>query len=203
MSGSKCGRGALESPLWSWSSCLWHDGKPWDPCEGCTFFTAQAQRPAYLHSRDVTLAVFCEGTHAESRPYADFVENHLPWYSARDADTAGWVLVRFHRLLPPGRRAVYETYWSTGRGTEPMAWSYALLDGTVYGRQEVWEDSPEGWPHEVGTRGEQFRIAGRPTIQWSVSQQTARARVLSGTLSPGLNLLAAWGPLRTQPSVLP
>jgi predicted dithiol-disulfide oxidoreductase (DUF899 family) len=52
---------------------------------------------------------------------------------------------------------VYETYWSTGRGTEAMAWSYALLDRTVYGRQETWEDSPEGWPRDVGTRGEQFR----------------------------------------------
>ena len=66
---------------------MWHDGKPWEQqCEGCTFFTAQVQRPAYLHSRDATLAVFCQGTYAESRPYADFVENRLPWYSARDAD---------------------------------------------------------------------------------------------------------------------
>ena len=42
---------------------MWHDGKPWEQqCEGCTFFTAQVQRPAYLHSRDATLAVFCQGT---------------------------------------------------------------------------------------------------------------------------------------------
>jgi hypothetical protein len=25
--------------------------------------------------------------------------------------------------------------------------SYGLLDLTVYGRQETWEDSPAGWPH--------------------------------------------------------
>jgi hypothetical protein len=42
----------------------------------------QAQRPAYLHSRDVTLGVLCQGTYAESRPYADFVENRLPWLGA-------------------------------------------------------------------------------------------------------------------------
>jgi hypothetical protein len=54
-----------------------------------------------------------------------------------------------------------------------MAWSYALLDRTVCGRQEVWEDSPEGWPRDIGTYGEQFRIAGRPTIQWSVADRAA------------------------------
>lgn len=32
---------------------MWHDGKPWDQqCEGCTFFTAQTQRPAYLCTVD-------------------------------------------------------------------------------------------------------------------------------------------------------
>ena len=41
---------------------------------------------------------------------------------------------------------VFETYWSTGRGTEAGASSYHLLDLTVYGRQETWEDSPDGWP---------------------------------------------------------
>jgi predicted dithiol-disulfide oxidoreductase (DUF899 family) len=150
---------------------MWHDGKPWDQqCEGCTFFTAQAQRPAYLHSRDVTLAVFCQGTYPESRPYADFVENRLPWYSARDADAL--VAGRWFGFLACYLRfddRVFETYWSTGRGTEAVAWSYALLDRTVYGRQETWEDSPEGWPQHFGTRGEQFRSAGRPTIQWSLT----------------------------------
>ena len=62
---------------------------------------------------------------------------------------------------------VFETYWSTGRGTEAGANSYHLLDLTVYGRQETWEESPEGWPQPYATRGEQFRTDGRPTAQWS------------------------------------
>ncbi|WP_272920983.1 DUF899 family protein [Streptomyces sp. SID2888] len=36
--------------------------------------------------------------------------------------------------------------WATGRGVEPMAPSYGILDMTVHGRQETWEDSPPGWP---------------------------------------------------------
>ena len=68
---------------------------------------------------------------------------------------------------------VHETWWTTGRGVEPMAWSYGLLDRTVYGRQERWEDSPSGWPQDVEARGGSFRVAGRPTIQWSVTDEPA------------------------------
>jgi len=48
-----------------------------------------------------------------------------------------------------------------------MAPSYGLLDMTVYGRQEEWEDSPDGWPQGFRTDGDQFRLDGRPTSQWS------------------------------------
>jgi hypothetical protein len=48
-----------------------------------------------------------------------------------------------------------------------MAPSYGLLDISVYGRQETWEDSPAGWPQRFGTTGDQFRTDGRPTAQWS------------------------------------
>jgi hypothetical protein len=64
---------------------------------------------------------------------------------------------------------VFETYWITNRGVEVMAPSYGLLDMTVYGRQETWEDSPAGWPQHWANanNGEQFRTDGRPTAQWS------------------------------------
>ncbi|MGA9992762.1 MAG: DUF899 family protein [Thiobacillaceae bacterium] len=39
-----------------------------------------------------------------------------------------------------------QTFWTTGRGVEAMDSSYDLLDMTVCGRQETWEDSPTGWP---------------------------------------------------------
>ncbi|MEV0386795.1 hypothetical protein [Nonomuraea sp. NPDC050643] len=47
-----------------------------------------------------------------------------------------------------------------------MAPSYGLLDRTVYGRQEDWEDSPDGWPQRWGSTGGQFQLDGRPTAQW-------------------------------------
>ncbi len=53
----------------------------------------------------------------------------------------------------------------TRRGLDAMDCSYALLDMTVYGRQETWEDSPTGWPQ--GGNMDTLRANGRPTSQWS------------------------------------
>jgi predicted dithiol-disulfide oxidoreductase (DUF899 family) len=148
---------------------MWHDGKPApEQCEGCTFFTGHAQELSYLHSRDVTYATFCQGTYAESARYRDFMGWEMPWYSARDADAIlqGRHFGFYACFLRDGDR-VFETYWNTGRGTEAGANSYHLLDLTVYGRQEQWEDSPEGWPQPYAMAGEQFRLRERPTSQWS------------------------------------
>jgi predicted dithiol-disulfide oxidoreductase (DUF899 family) len=62
---------------------------------------------------------------------------------------------------------VFETYWTNGRGVEAMNNSYALLDLTVHGRQEWWEDSPTGWPQRWGAADDPYRTDGRPIAQWS------------------------------------
>jgi hypothetical protein len=40
-----------------------------------------------------------------------------------------------------------------------------LLDLTVHGRPETWEDSSAGWPQ--GDIMDTLRTNGRPTAQWS------------------------------------
>jgi predicted dithiol-disulfide oxidoreductase (DUF899 family) len=149
---------------------MWYDGNPApEQCEGCTFFTGHAQELSYLHDRDVTYATFCQGPYPESSRYRDFMGWPMPWYSLRDGAErllAGRSFGAYVSYLRDGAR-VFETYWNTGRGTEAGATSYHLLDLTVYGRQETWEDSPEGWPQSFGTDGQQFRHDGRPTAQWS------------------------------------
>jgi predicted dithiol-disulfide oxidoreductase (DUF899 family) len=41
---------------------------------------------------------------------------------------------------------VYRTWHTDGRGTEQLSYAFALIDLLPYGRQEEWQDSPEGWP---------------------------------------------------------
>jgi len=68
-------------------------------------------------------------------------------HASLDALLVGRRIGRMHLVcyLRDGDR-VFETYWTTLRGVEAMDYSYALMDLTVYGRQEPWEDSPPGWP---------------------------------------------------------
>jgi len=162
---------------------MWHTRHPAaEQCEGCTWVTSQVTELSYLHSRGITYAVLCQGSYEESARYHDFMGWEMPWYSAEGSlDT----------LLTPPKRAglmhlacylrhgdrVFETYWTTIRGVEAMDYSYALMDLTVYGRQEAWEDSPSGWPrvgHLTRTDGgppDWPRLSewagGRPTAQWS------------------------------------
>ncbi len=149
---------------------MWYNGRPAsEQCEGCTWLTSQIRELSYLHSRDVTYAVFCQGPYEESARYRDFMGWELPWYSAfdsRETLLAGRRVGMFHIVcyLRQGSR-VFETYWTTGRGGEVIDISYDLLDLTVYGRQEKWEDSPKGWPQ--GNIIDTLRSNGRPISQWS------------------------------------
>ena len=153
---------------------MWYTGQPVaDQCEGCTFFNGQVRELSFLHSRDVTYAVLCQGPFEESVRYRDFMGWEMPWYSAQDSAEAllagrgpvnKFYLVCYLRC---GDR-VFETYWTNGRGVEAMDNSNSLLDLTVYGRQETWEDSPVRWPRNSEITGEQhsYRTKGRPIAQW-------------------------------------
>ena len=149
---------------------MWHTGRPAaEQCEGCTLYTSQLRELSFIHSRDVTYATFCQGPYEESVRYRDFMGWQMPWYSAQQSlDTllVGRRVGRLHIVcyLRRGSR-VFETYWTTARGVEVMGNSYALLDLTVYGRQEKSEDSPDGWPKWSKDK-HNYRIDGRPIPQW-------------------------------------
>jgi predicted dithiol-disulfide oxidoreductase (DUF899 family) len=152
---------------------MWHNSQPAEgQCEGCTFYNGQVRELAYLHTRDVTYATFCQGPFAESNRYREFMGWDVPWYSiedSADALLAGRPYNRFYLVsyVRDGDR-VFETYWTRGRGIEGMSPTYGLLDVTVYGRQETFEDSPAGWPRHWGGELEHpYRENGRPAAQWS------------------------------------
>src|SRR6202158_6318021 len=154
---------------------MWHTGHPApEQCEGCTWVTTQVRELSYLHSRDVTFAVFCQGPYEESILYRDFMGWEMPWYSALgslETLLIGRRVGRMHIVcyLRLGSK-VFETYWTTARGVEVRDNNYHLLDLTVYGRQEKWEDSPSGWPQQCTyTRSptwEPVWPGGRPIAQW-------------------------------------
>jgi predicted dithiol-disulfide oxidoreductase (DUF899 family) len=149
---------------------MWHTGKPApEQCEGCTWVTSQVRELSYIHARDATYAVFCQSPYEESRRYRDFMGWEMPWYSALgslEVLLEGRRVGRMHLVCYLRQESrVFETYWTTSRGVEYMDNSYRLLDLTVYGRQERFEDSPAGWPQPPqGT--DTMRADGRPLAQW-------------------------------------
>jgi predicted dithiol-disulfide oxidoreductase (DUF899 family) len=161
---------------------MWHDGQPWEAqCEGCTVISAHIQRPlAYAHERDLTVAIFSQGTYAESAPYAEFLGYRTPWWSARDSVVVADRPFGFYAFyVRDDHNNCFETYWTTGRGTELGLWSYDLLDRSVFGRQEPWQDAPDGWPlasdddGDEAVDGRQWRTQGRPTVQREVTDVPA------------------------------
>jgi predicted dithiol-disulfide oxidoreductase (DUF899 family) len=166
---------------------MWHDGRPAaEQCEGCTWNNTQVTERSYLYSRDITYAVLCQGPYDESSRYREFMNWDLPWYSAKpslDALLVGRQVGMMHVVcyVRDGDR-VFETYWTTGRGVEAVDHNHRLMDLTVWGRQEPWETSPDGWPQAcTSTRTETGPPTWTPVVTWPSGRPIAQwSRVAAG-----------------------
>ncbi len=150
---------------------MWHAGHGIEgQCEGCTASIWSLQDAAYLHHRGVSFAVFCEGPWDEVALFVEFMGYTVPWYSMQGvADEAvGGGLSDDRGLISCYLRVgdrVYLTNETIHRGVEAVMAQAQLLDMTVFGRQEAWEDAPEGWPqHPTATW---WARDGRPVPQWT------------------------------------
>ncbi len=69
---------------------------------------------------------------------------------------------------------IFRTYFIDGRGDEHLGTTWSYLDMTALGRQEEWEDSPEGYPQTPAVRVVELsrrvrrngpgRVAGRSVV---------------------------------------
>ena len=146
---------------------MWYTCRPAsEQREGCTWVASQVRELSYIHSRDATFAVFCQGPYEESARYRNFMGWEVPWYSALtslDTLLVGRRVGMMHIVCYLRQRSkICETYWTTLRGVEAMDNSYRLLDLTVYGRQE---DGRTRRP--VGSSGAKAsRISVSTDVQW-------------------------------------
>jgi predicted dithiol-disulfide oxidoreductase (DUF899 family) len=130
-------------------------------CDGCSMFVDQVGHLAHLHARDTSFALVSRAPFERLEAYRRRMGWDIPWYSSADSDFN----VDFG-VSPPEPQAdrhqdgesfglsafqrdgdrVYRTYFTTDRGVEALGSVWTLLDITPLGRQETWEDSPEGYP---------------------------------------------------------
>ncbi len=126
----------------------WVDGWPDAGCEGCSMFVDHVGHLAHLHARDTSLVLVSPAPVDHIEPHRQRMGWTVPWFSTSsefnsDFDvTTGFGLNVFLR----DGDEVFRTYFTSGRGVEALGSTWTFLDLTPLGRQETWEDSPQGWP---------------------------------------------------------
>jgi predicted dithiol-disulfide oxidoreductase (DUF899 family) len=118
-------------------------------CIGCSMVADQVAHPAHLNVRDTTLAFVSRAPQPDiARLKASMGWELIPWYTITDDFDKDFGVDEWHgtnAFIRDGDR-VFRTYFINNRGDEAMGGTWAYLDITAFGRQEKWEDSPEGYP---------------------------------------------------------
>ena len=118
-------------------------------CIGCSMVADQVAHPAHLNARDTSLAFVSRAPQADiARLKAHMGWEHIPWYTLTDDFDADLDMAEWHAtnaFIRDGSR-VFRTFVTSGRGDEQMGNTWNYLDITALGRQETWENSPEGYP---------------------------------------------------------
>jgi predicted dithiol-disulfide oxidoreductase (DUF899 family) len=118
-------------------------------CPGCTHFTNNVAALGTLAKNGISWATVSnmpieqiQRACAEKGWAMPFVSSRGTSFSADCGANGGFMLSAFLR----DGDEVWRTYSTTSRGVDRLLFVNNIQDLTVYGRQEDWEDSPEGWP---------------------------------------------------------
>jgi predicted dithiol-disulfide oxidoreductase (DUF899 family) len=125
------------------------NGWPESGCEGCSWIADQMTHPAHLNARQTTLALISRAPQPEiERWKARMGWEVLPWYTVTDDFDADFDVDEWHgtNVFFRDGDEIFRTYFVDGRGDEALGGLWSYLDITALGRQEEWEDSPEGYP---------------------------------------------------------
>jgi predicted dithiol-disulfide oxidoreductase (DUF899 family) len=122
-------------------------------CPGCSMFVDNIGHLAHLHARETSLVLVSRAPLAQITPFKERMGWSVPWFSSFGSDfnydfgvssdegeTFGLSV-----FLRDGS-SVFRTYFTSGRGVEALGSNWTFLDLTPLGRQEDWEESPDGWP---------------------------------------------------------
>jgi predicted dithiol-disulfide oxidoreductase (DUF899 family) len=129
------------------------DGWPDAGCDGCSMVADQIPHLAHLHARDTSFAMVSLAPIEEIEAYRRRMGWEIPWYSSEASDfnrdfgltTDDYEIFGLSVFIREADE-VFRTYFTSGRGVETLGTVWTFLDLTPLGRQEDWEDSPQGYP---------------------------------------------------------
>jgi predicted dithiol-disulfide oxidoreductase (DUF899 family) len=131
-------------------------GQEWEQgCDGCSMMADHIGPLSHLHAKDTSFVLVSRAALPKLVEFRERMGWKLPWVSSEpstfneDFGTTvdGEEIHSVSVFLRDGDR-VFHTWQTFNRGEEPFMVVFDLLDLTPYGRQETWEDSPEGWPQQ-------------------------------------------------------
>jgi predicted dithiol-disulfide oxidoreductase (DUF899 family) len=124
------------------------EGWPESGCGGCSFLADQVAHLAHLNARDTTLAFVSRAPQENIAQWKARMGWDMPWYTITDDFDTDFGVGEWHgtnAFIRDGDK-IFRTYFVDSRGDEAMGGTWSYLDITALGRQEQWEDSPEGYP---------------------------------------------------------
>lgn len=133
------------------------NGWPSAGCPGCSLFIDNIGQftPVHLKARGVSLALVSRAPITNIETYRKRMNWHHPWVSsANNTFNVDFGITTSkgedHGLsvLLQDEGKIFRTYFTSARGTEVLGNVWGFLEATPFGRQEIWEDSPEGWPQD-------------------------------------------------------
>jgi predicted dithiol-disulfide oxidoreductase (DUF899 family) len=122
---------------------------PESGCPGCSFLADQVAHPAHLNARDTTLVFASRAPQPDIERWKERMGWQLiPWYTITDDFDKDHGVDEWHGTNAFIREGdeIFRTYFIEARGDEHMGSTWSYLDITALGRQEQWEDSPDGYP---------------------------------------------------------
>ena len=104
----------------------------------------------------------------------------MPWYTIRDTFDTDFGVNEWHgtnAFIRDGDK-MFRTYFINSRGDEQMGSTWNYLDITALGRQEEWEDSPEGYPQTPPYKWwnwhDNYDAEGSPDPKWVDTKPTLK-----------------------------
>jgi len=123
-------------------------GWPDHACRGCSLGADQVSHLSHLNQRDTTLSYASRAPQADIARLKARMGWKMPWYTMTDGFDTDFGVNEWHghnAFIRDGEK-VFRTYFINNRADEAMGSTWSYLDLTALGRQEEWEDSPEGYP---------------------------------------------------------
>jgi predicted dithiol-disulfide oxidoreductase (DUF899 family) len=132
------------------------EGWPSAGCPGCSMFVDQVGELAHFQARDTSFALVSLAPLEQIDTYRRRMKWSIPWFSSSGSDfnrdfglsTDSGETFGLSVFISDGA-CVYRSYFTSGRGVEALGSVWTFLDLTPLGRQEDWEDSPEGSPRSA------------------------------------------------------